>query len=414
MQNDIIEGPVASLKQKSEVHADAYMSLPNGVRLFAWVRAIRWFGWGFGESLLPIFILSFSHTFAEAGLFSSTAEIVSLMSLPVIGMWADRIPAKRLVLWSLILYPLVGLGYLLAGVFGLAVFIVFARAVNGVTWELENVGVATYYRRVIDRSNIATSFGYLDTWTNLAWIAAAMLGMFLISIVPIHYLLFAIAPFSFIAYFIALKAPKDSPISNAETLYSSIFAYVKSLGAWRTWTLHFWLLGFIVFFSSIINALISFFIPITAYLAGANLPMVVLLGIFGALPALFGYILGLIADRQNRYVLIAFSLFCVAIIAIWLAAIHAYWLKLSAVFLLGIILELLYVVQSSLITTLGPANTYGKRGSAFESISTLGDLVAPLILGVALDALGFSNVAIAIGAVAIVLAAIFLFKKRGA
>jgi MFS family permease len=336
------------------------------------------------------------------------------MSLPIIGMWADRVPAKRLVLWSLILYPLVGLGYLLAGIFGLAVFIVLARAVNGFTWELENVGVATYYRRVIDRRNIATSFGYLDTWTNLAWIAAAIIGMFLVSFMPIYYLLFAIAPFSFVAYFIALKAPKDPMVSGGEIHQPLIYSYGSSLRAWRTWTANFWLLGVIVFFSSIINALISFFIPITAYLAGANLPMVVLLGIFGALPALFGYVLGLIADKRNRYVLIALSLFCVTIIAIWLAAIHAYWLKLIAVFLLGVILELLYVVQSSLITTLGPAKTYGKRGSAFESISTLGDLVAPLILGVALDVLGFSNVTFAIGVGAVVLATIFMLKRRAA
>ena len=405
---------MAAHTTETEVHTGPYTRLPHGVRLFAWVRAIRWFGWGFGESLLPIFILSFSHTFAEAGLFSSTVEIVSLMSLPIIGMWADRVPAKRLVLWSLILYPLVGLGYLLAGSFGLALFIVLARAVNGFTWELENVGVATYYRRVIDRRNIAASFGYLDTWTNLAWIAAAILGMLLISFMSIHYLLFAIAPFSFIAYFIARKAPKDPLSSRGELHQPSIVSYGKSLRAWRTWTANFWLLGLIVFFSSIISAFTSFFIPITAYLAGANLPMVVLLGIFGALPALFGYMLGLIADRRNRYVLIALSLLCVAIIAVWLAAIHAYWLQLCAVFLLGIILELLFVVQSSLITTLGSAETYGRRGSAFESISTLGDLVAPLILGVTLDVLGFSNVAFTIGAGAIVLAAIFLLKRKGA
>jgi MFS family permease len=414
MQNDIIIELVVSHKIKSEVRTDVGTSMPEGVRLFAWVRAIRWFGWGFGESLLPIFILSFSHTFAEAGLFSSTVEIVSLMSLPIIGTWADRVPAKRLVLWSLILYPFVGLGYLLAGIFGLAVFVVLARAVNGFTWELENVGVATYYRRVIDKRSIAASFGYLDTWTNLAWIAAAIMGMFLISFMPIHYLLFAIAPFSIVAYFIALKAPKDPMASDGEVKQPIIYSFGKSLKAWRTWKANFWLLGIIVFFSSIISAFTSFFIPITAYLAGANLPMVVLLGIFGALPALFGYILGRIADRRNRYILIALSLFCVAIIAVWLAAIHAYWLKLSAVFLLGIILELLYVVQSSLITTLGPAETFGRRGSAFESVSTLGDLVAPLILGVALDVLGFSNVTFVIGAVAIVLAVTFLLKRREA
>lgn len=104
--------------------------------------------------------------------------------------------------------------------------------------------------------------------------------------------------------------------------------------------------------------------------------------------------------------------FGIVVPPVWLAAIHTYSLKLCAVFLLGIILELLYVVQSSLITTLGPARTYGKRGSAFESISTLGDLVAPLILGVALDVLGFSNVASVIGVVAVVLAIIFLSRRK--
>ena len=389
-------------------------SLPDGVRIFTWVRAIRWLGWGLGGPLLPVFIMAFSQTFAEAGLFSSTVDIVSLISLPIIGVWADRVPVKRLVLWSLILYPLVGLGYLLAGILGLAIFVVFARAINGFTWELENVGIATYYRRVISRNKIATSFGYLDTWSNLAWIFGALTGMFLVSFMPIHYLLFGIAPFSIVAYFVALKAPKDSFTTEGDVNSPSALSYGKAMGEWRQWTVQFWLLGALIFFSSIINSLMIFFIPIAAYLAGANLPMVVLMGVLGATPALFGYKLGHIADGHNRYVLISFGLICVAIIAVWLAAIHSYWFKLGAVLLMGIILELFYVVQSSLITTLGPAKSYGRRGSAFESISTLGDLGAPLILGVTFDLIGFSSVWLVIGGMAIVFAFVFHFRKAEA
>jgi predicted MFS family arabinose efflux permease len=101
----------------------------------------------------------------------------------------------------------------------------------------------------------------------------------------------------------------------------------------------------------------------------------------------------------------------VAIIAAWLAAIHPYWIKLAAVFLMGIILELFSVVQSSLITTLGPVKTYGKRGSAFEAILTVGDLLAPLILGVGLDAVGFSNLAFSVGVVAVILAIMFYLRR---
>lgn len=411
MKDDIIDKSVVSRTYTSEAPNQTRPSLPDGVRVFAWVRAIRWLGWGLGEPLLPVFIMAFSQTFAEAGLFSSTVEIVSLVSLPIIGMWADRVPAKRLVLWSLLLYPLVGLGYLFAGILGMAIFVVLARAINGFTWELENVGVATYYRRVIDRNKIATSFGYLDTWSNLAWIFAALAGMFLVSFMPIYYLLFGIAPFSIVAYFVALKAPKDSFAVDCNVSSQSAPSYGKTMGEWRQWTARFWLLGALIFFSSIINSLMSFFIPIAAYLAGANLPMVVLMGILGATPALFGYKLGHIADGRNRYILISLGLICVAIIAFWLTAIHSYWFKLGAVFLMGIILELFFVVQSSLITTLGPAKTYGRRGSAFESISTLGDLGAPLILGVAFDLIGFSDVWLVIAVIALIFAFIFHFRK---
>lgn len=412
MRNDIINESVVSHKDEPILHRQMFATLPDGVRIFAWVRAIRWFGWGFGESLLPVFIMTFSHTFAEAGLFSSTVEIVSLICLPIIGIWADSAPAKRLVLWSMILYPLVGVSYLLAGIFGLALFVVVARGINGFTWELENVGIATYYRRAIAKNRIATSFGYLDTWTNLAWIAAALIGMFLVSFMPIHFLLFVIAPFSVAAYFVALRVPRDV-VSTNTSAHSSTTSWNPGIAQnWRSWISRFWLLGTIVFFSSIVNSLTTFFIPIAAYLAGANLPMVVLISVLGATPSLFGYLLGHVADKCNRYGLIAFGLCCVAFIAVCLFVIHSYWFKLVAVFLLGIVLELFYVVQSSLITTLGPEHTYGRRGSAFEIISTFGDLAAPLILGVALDVLGFSNVTVVMGFVAIALAITFYLRKR--
>jgi MFS family permease len=408
METDFANGQSASLGSESKPGMNTSSGLPSGVRLFAWVRAIRWFGWGFGEALLPVFIMGFSHTFVEAGLFSSTVELVSLLSLPFIGVWADKMPAKRLVLWSLLLYPMVGVFYMLAGIFSMAIFIIFARAINGFTWELENVGIATYFRRVIGRRKIATSFGYLDTLTNCAWIFSALIGMYLVTFLPIHYILFAIAPFSIAAYFIAYKGPVDQVIQNSESIQSN--ASATSPIRHQKQARHLWFIGALTLFSSIINCLIVFFIPINAYQTGTSLSMVVLLGIFGALPSLFGYLLGLVADKKDRYRLLSMSLFWIAASMMWLAAVNTFWFKLGIVFILGVILELISVVQSSLITTIGSATAYGKRGSIFEGISTTGDLVAPLILGAILDAIGFSNSAYVIGIAAVGLACASLIK----
>ena len=59
----------------------------------------------------------------------------------------------------------------------------------------------------------------------MAWIAAAIIGMYLVSFLPIHYLLFAIAPFSIIAYFIALKVPKDQIAADNAVRIGNIFLW---------------------------------------------------------------------------------------------------------------------------------------------------------------------------------------------
>lgn len=382
-------------------------NLPYGVRIIAWTRAIRWFGWGLGEALIPIFIFSFSNSFAEAGLFRSTVEIMGLLTLPIIGVWVDRVSAKHLILISLLLYPLVGVSYFFAGLFGMAIFIVFARGLNGFLWQLENVGIATYYRRMADSLNVGASFGYIDTWSTFVWILAALIGIIFIKLqTPIHWLLLAIAPFALFAYFTALRAPKDKVGNGHENPKKTSFisSYGSTMREWRTWDNHLWLLGALTFFSGIVGALMWFFIPIDAFIEGANLPMVVLLAIIGALPCLFGHRLGKLADTKNKYVLITIGLVAVAVITLGLAVFPNYVFKLIASFILGIILELFYVAQSSLITSLGSPDTYGQRGSAFESIGTLGDLVAPLLLGIGLDILGFTGIAYVITGVAIVLA----------
>ena len=393
-------------------HIPKDKSLPRGIKIIAWARTIRWIGWGFGEALIPIFIFSFSSSFAEAGLFRSTYEIATLLALPIIGAWADRTSAKYLIIVALILYPLVGVSYFLAGLLGAAIFIVIARAMNGALWGLENIGVSTYYRRLANHNNLGSSFGYIETWSNFGWIIAALIGMYLVSFVPIHYLLLAISPTAIIALFVALRAPRDISKNGNGKSDSLVSSYRKAFSEWKTWNNHLWLLGALVIFSAIIEALMWFFIPIDAYISGAKPAMVVLLVVIAAIPTLFGYTLGKIADKKNKYSLIAIGLFGIAVVMMGLAIFPNYAFKLIASFALGVLLELFAVIQKILVTTLGPAETYGQRGSAFESVATLGDLTAPLILGIALDVVGFTNVSTIIASVAIILCISYAFIKN--
>lgn len=358
--------------------------------------------------MLPVFLLSFSGSFAETGLLGSALGIASLISLPIIGVWADKMPARHMVLISLLLYPLVGISYFAAGVYGLAVFIVIARLINGFTWELENVGIQTYFRRVVSSRKIGQSFGFLDMLPNTAWVAAAIIGMAFAMIIPIHWLLLLIAPFSVIAYFIAVHAPADEVRpTTAPTRLPFFHFYGKTFAEFKSWNSRLWFVGLLFAFTSILASLIYFFIPIDAYMDGANLSMVALIALLGAVPGILGYKIGKIADKHNKYTLITVALVLSSIISVGLVLLPYYWYKLVAIFLAGIVLEIIYIVQSSLITTLGPAESYGERGSAFEGINVLGDLLAPLLLGICLDVIGFDGVSIAVAVVAVVLALIY-------
>jgi MFS family permease len=292
-------------------------------------------------------------------------------------------------------------------------FIVVARVINGLTWGLENVGVNTYFRRLSPRTLLGSSFGFIDTWSNFGWIVAAVIGMVLAPHIPTHILLLAVIPTSIIALLVARRVPKDRVRTTKKPRPSLLASYRLLAKEWRHWNKNLWLLSVLVLFTGIIQALMWFFIPIDAYVEGAKPAMVILLSIIAVIPSLFGYTFGKLSDHKNKYVLLAAGLVGVAGVAIGLAVFPAYGFKLIASFLFGVLLELFFVVQQSLVTTLGSSKAYGERGGAFESVATIGDLIGPLVLGFSLDKLGFGNVAICVAVVAVALSSLFLALKHG-
>ena len=148
--------------------------IPTGTKILTYVTSIRWIGWGFAENLIPIFIFSFVGSYAQAGLLKSAYEFALIISLPLIGILADRVKATTLILAGLSLYLIVGTSYLFAGITGLAIFIVMARFSNGIAYAFDQVGRETYIRRNNISSKLATIFGYFDSVTNFWWIVAAL------------------------------------------------------------------------------------------------------------------------------------------------------------------------------------------------------------------------------------------------
>ena len=150
------------------------MILRRGVRLITWSTSVRWFGWGLSELFIPIFILSFSTNFLEAGLISSVYELIFLLSIPIAGFLADKIKIKKLLLISLIIYVFIGLGYFLAGLTGAVIFLIVARALNGMSYCFDEVGRETYILRHSPKNRVSRIFGRFDFITTFWYIFAVL------------------------------------------------------------------------------------------------------------------------------------------------------------------------------------------------------------------------------------------------
>jgi MFS family permease len=133
--------------------------IDQGIRIITWATGVRWFGWGLFETLFPVFLFSFSGSFAETGFFKSIYYIFFLLAAPIAGLLADRIRATHVIILALCVYPFIGLSYFLAGFFGVSIFIVIARALNGAAYAFDVIGRHTYVRRHVAPEHVGRTFG---------------------------------------------------------------------------------------------------------------------------------------------------------------------------------------------------------------------------------------------------------------
>ncbi|HSU72489.1 MAG TPA: MFS transporter [Candidatus Binatia bacterium] len=378
--------------------------VPPGVSLLSWATGVRWFGWGLFEALLPVFLFSFAHTYAETGLLSSIYNIAFMLSWPLAGMLADRVASKTIIVAGLLLYPFISISYFLAGVSGFALFIVIARVLNGVGYAFDSVGRDTYFRAHTPPKSIASAFGYSNTVTHFCWIGAVLLSMLIVPFVPLHWLFLAIIPTVIITIFMVLRLLPDHTEKFKDGLRKAVSGgvYIGLLREMRSWSTGLQLSAVLTFFTGFIATLAEFFIPIYAYVQGASLPQVIFISVILNIPQLFGTWLGRIADRNHVKSLLA-GLGCVCLLLAVLTFSQGYLWQLVVVFGIGIVLELIDLAGDGITTHLAHPRHYGRISGAMEGLGDLGSVAGPVVLGLLLDKAGMAFTVWSLAGVVLVL-----------
>jgi MFS family permease len=389
------------------------LNLDSGVKTITYATAVRWAGWGFAESLIPVLIFSFSKTYAEAGLLRSVYDIAFIVALPIVGLAADRFRASALIMLGLALYTLVGLFYFLAGLTSIATFIIIARLLNGVTYALDSVGRGTYFRRHSPSNRLASVFGYFDSITIFWWIAAALTGVWLVKFIPVHQLLFLITPTSLIALFMISRFYKsDIPAQGAADEHDNLNrAYGLAFKEIVNWDFRLRSIAMFNFFVAMIGSVVAFFLPIQAYNDGAGLSKTVLIGVMFSVPYLFGWLLGKWFDLKGLATF-SYGLIALSIMLSVLAVTGNYWLQILIAFGVGIVLELISVGNNEMVTFCSEPKHFGRVGSIMSMVTNMGALLGPLMVGIIIDSQGIGLAYFLLACLAVLLAVVFLFMKK--
>ena len=383
--------------------------IPTEAKVLTTVTSIRWIGWGFAESLIPVFLYSFGHTFAQAGLLRSSYDIAYILALPLVGVLADRMRATSLVLIGIVGYLFVGTAYLFAGLTGFAIYIVIARVANGVSYAFEGVGRSTCIRRHTPQSMLATVFGYIDTVGDFWWIAASVAGIFLVKYFSISSLLFLISPTALIAAIVLIRyrKKKTERIGEPKPKNVPLKSILKEITFWNSNLKSLLLFNFFFYFTS---AVIAFFLPIQAFISGDGYTSVILMGIVVVLPTLLGWKLGKLFDGKGSKIFNQ-SLFLFAFLIFSLVFWQKYVWQLIVLFTVSLIAELLYLGTNEMITANSAPEHLGRIDGIMRSVADIGSMMGPLVIGVVMDSYGIPVAYSVLGTIILALALMFYFTN---
>lgn len=387
--------------------------ISHGIKIITLARGIRWFGWGLCETLIPVVLFSFSRTYVEAGLFRSVYDVVFILCLPFVSIVADRVRAKSLMLFALALYPLIGIGYFLAGAFGAGLFIILARALNGITWCCDSVGGDTYLRRFALDEHLSKSFGYLSALPNFSWMIAALASILLIPIVPIHWLFLGIVPTSIAAYLILRRAPDDAvPMEAKKSSGSRLAAVIEALRSIRLWKREIWMLAGLTFFVACLDLFGTFFLPLFTFSETDDLAKVILITVIFAIPSAFAFWFGVFIDKVSKAKFIAYAFIIAAGLLSGLACLRGFAFQAGGIFLLGILTTCLSLAIQALATQASQRDWYGKVSGIMAGAEEIGYIAGPIAMGFFIDAKGMGVTYLVFASISFVIALILVSIKK--
>lgn len=377
------------------------------------------FGAGFFESYFSLYLHQFFRGYGKVGLYLSVFTAVSAILAVPVGYLVDRTYYRTVLVIGRLLAALAFLLYFIAGATADHTILVIGLLIQGFAFPFVWTGTESSLRFATGKKGSTILFGLYGTATALAGVSGLLLSVnFFIERYPVYVLFLPASVFVLASITPIVRIYREiGHVSIAAALTEWIRDHQLGRHFFsdiREFNSEMWMMLFVGFFDKFLQVAVVAFVPL--YLIDTASMSLTTIGLFAALlhlPPLLSFFFAEIARRGERLLYVSGGLLVAAGAAygISLAAAAGLAAIVGAVLLAILGLVIASPSISGTITNLTPKGDFGTVTALQTLLRRLGSTIAPIVVGYSMDAVGFENTFVWIGALTAVLAISILVMR---
>lgn len=398
-------------------------AIPSGVKTLIFGLFVFMMAWGVLDPFFSIILHQVIRNYSLTGLVYGSFFIVGAVFSAPVGGLADKVNKIRFTVFSILLYPFLGLFYLASFFFPVAlafIVLLFARIIHG-TCSLFWVMAESFIRKNSPKGETSATFGLYVTFQKLAFVLAPLIIIplvlfFGLDFQNLHWLLLALFPFS-IAAALVISRVKDAGeplMQGVEELVSKDRVFKKELEDLKSIGIVGYLCLTLAFFMRSLESILVFLVPL--YALSIELGIIEISLLFGAicLPFLLSFFLAELSDKFGKANTICLGFLCAAVTLLTIVFSEpSHLVLIVACFFLGLLLAVLQPAINGLITDITPRVNDGEITGLYMAVIMISGFLSAVTIGMLSDlfSLTFPFMALAVILIGLALST-FALKSR--
>ncbi len=388
-------------------------AIPTGIKLIVFVIFIRTIGWGFVDPFYSLYLNQFHSNYTVIGVLTSIFSFSALLAIIPLMRLADKMKETTLISDGELLYFLVILGYVFAGLFKSLPLLIITLFFTGIAQTFVVVGTESYIRKHNGKGKTGP-FAFYVALDYFGWIIGMLLASLAINYYDFNSMFLFVAPSILISFFILPRVRERgirSLLSGFKKYFHTrddFFSIFKDCKEINPKAIFFFILAF---FDGMVRMFSFVFVPLFGLAINLNLSQIALLMAAMYFPFILSFFFSEMTDRMNKMNVIATGLFIGALsfILLYFIVDSLWFVALAAT--ISVSLAIVRPAYNGAITRLTPRRMLGEVTGLNNFIERIGRILGPIITGIVADAYGLHTAFLLIAIIAFGLGALSMILR---